>query len=126
MSTVSYASGRRATSHISPDASASKACSHIGPNEVIIPSGSIKSIIQNENYDDDTGYIIEHHNNLIHVTFWAFTDDENIVERNVCYNSLDDLYNESKLFIRSSLIDLSLLHKSKYKMMCDFVKYYEA
>lgn len=86
---------------------------------------SNKIIISNENYNDDMGYIIENHDNLIAVTFWAFTHDKNIVEKNICYNSLRDLYNESLWFTNSSLTNESLLHKSKHKMMCDFIKYYK-
>ena len=87
-----------------------------------------KFILANENYNENMGYIIEHYNDNICVTFWVFIkegDETKIEEKQIVYNSLEILYKDSKLFIKSDLINYSLLHESKYKMMYDFIKYYE-
>ena len=87
----------------------------------------IKNIISNENFNEDMGYLVENYDNgSINAKFWVFTNNgEEINEKNVKFNSLRDLYDESKIFVNSDLINHSLLHESKYKMMCDFIKYYE-
>jgi hypothetical protein len=88
--------------------------------------GQSHYVIKNEEYTDDMGYIIEDIDHRIYVTFWAFTEDSNkITEKRMSYNSLHHLYNESKVFITSSLINYSTLHRSKYRMMCDYIRYYE-
>jgi hypothetical protein len=77
--------------------------------------------------DDNMGYEIGYTKcNRIFTKFWAFTNDGVMDEiKNVRYVSLNDLYEKSKIFVNSSLINYSLLHKSRYKMMCDFIEYYE-
>ena len=107
------------------------------PNKVIITN--------NENYSNNMGYIIEQYCQVpkepttksggrrpddfgqnIYTTCWAFQEDnEKIEEKGIIYNSLDNLYKQSKLFVESDLINHSLLHQSKYKMMCDFINHYE-
>ncbi len=85
-------------------------------------------IIKNEDYNDNMGYIIEYYDKKIYVTFWVFNGDienEELNEKRIIYNSLDNLYEQSKIFVKSDLINYSLLHKSQYKMMCDFIRYYE-
>jgi hypothetical protein len=119
------------------------------PTDTYHPS---KYIITNDTHNDNMGYIVEEYdaygsvatsrilpseggskatalgrsNSGIYVTYWAFiNNDEEILEKRVFYNSMSDLYEESKLFVNSLLTNRSLLHQSKYKMMRDFIKYYE-
>jgi hypothetical protein len=86
-----------------------------------------KNIISNENYDEDMGYLVERYDNgTIYTTFWFFTNNaEEINEKIIIFKSLRHLYDESKIYVNSGLINHNLLHESKYKMMCDFIKYYE-
>lgn len=90
---------------------------------------SDKIIISSEDCSDNMGYIIEHHKNSIYTTFWIFEEDdkknEKITDKRFSFISLEDLYEKSKLFVNSDLINYSLLHQSKYRMMCDFITYYE-
>ena len=71
------------------------------------------------------GYIIEHNGDIICVTFWIFKGDEKFEEKQVNYHSMESLYCDAKLFVESDLTKHSLLHQSKYIMMCDFIKYYD-
>jgi len=110
------------------------------PNKVII--------LNNEDYSNNMGYTIEQCGQAplgpttkstsycgrtpddlgqnIYTTFWAFQkDNEKIEEKRIVYSSLDNLYKQSKIFVESDLINHSLLHQSKYKMMCDFISHYE-
>lgn len=80
----------------------------------------MKSILVNENYNSPAGYIIEEDDGKIYTTFWS---EEKEVR--MYYNSLDHLYEKSKLFVGSNLINYSELHKSQYKMMCDFIAYHD-
>lgn len=87
-----------------------------------------KYIIANEDDEGTMGYTVEHgDNHLIYTTFWAFSNDnEELLERHVSFHSLRHLYDESIAFVHSALIDYSLLHKSKCKMMRDFITFYES
>jgi hypothetical protein len=89
------------------------------PNKVIITN--------NEKYSNNMGYIIEQYGQNIYTTFWAFQEDNTeIEEKKIIYSSLNNLYEQSKIFVESDLINHSLLHQSKYKMMCDFISHYES
>jgi hypothetical protein len=115
------------------------------PNKVII--------LNNEDYSVNMGYTIEQcgqsplgptaksggrrpddFGQNIYTTFWAgpigpTTKSENnteIEEKKIIYSSLDNLYEQSKIFVESDLINHSLLHQIKYKMMCDFISHYES
>ena len=51
------------------------------------------TIISNEAYYDDMGYIVENYKNSIYVSFWAFTNnDEEMLEKRNYYHSLRSLY----------------------------------
>ena len=84
-------------------------------------------IIDNEDYEGTMGYTVEYGaNHLIYTTYWVFSDDnEELLERHVSFHSLCHLYDESVAFVHSQLIDYTPLHKSKYKMMRDFIEFYE-
>lgn len=90
-----------------------------------------KYIITNEDDEGTMGYTVEHgDNHRIYTTFWVFSvdnddDDEKLLERHVSFHSLRQLYDESIAFVHSQLVDYSPLHKSKCKMMRDFIIYYE-
>ena len=86
-----------------------------------------KFILTDEDASNNTGYIIEHYGNCgVHVTFWIFKGhDEKYHEKRLLYNSMKSLYDDSKQFMESDLINFTLLHQIKYKMMCDFIKYYD-
>lgn len=82
----------------------------------------------------DKGYVIEKYNNKIYVTFWVqknlcqhpeCIECSDYNEKNMYYNSIESLYEKSKMFVNSQLINYSLLHQSQYKMMTDFITYYE-
>ena len=100
----------------------------------IPPVSDDKFILMDENYNDNKGYIIEHYGNkMIHVTFWVFQghgqgqgeDEEELIKKRCVYNSLKNLYEESQKIVKSDLINHSLLHQSQYRMMCDYITYYE-
>jgi hypothetical protein len=86
-----------------------------------------KFILTDEDASKNTGYIIEHYGNCgVHVTFWICKgDDEKYEEKRGLYNSMKSLYDDSKRFMELDLINDSLLQQSKYKMMYDFIKYYD-
>lgn len=87
---------------------------------------SKKYIVANENYNEPMGYVVKYCQNRIFATFWVFTDNnEQLFEKQAYFYSLRHLYSESVTFVNSALIDYSPLHKSKYKMMCDFIAHYE-
>lgn len=89
-------------------------------------STSQKFLIAYEDYTDTMGYTVKQETNGIYATFWVFTDnDEEILEKHVRFHSLRHLYDASKLFVQSDLVDYSLLHQSQCKMMRDFIAYYD-
>lgn len=48
------------------------------------------------------------------------------IENQIIENqSISENEKRSKIFVKSALITYSLWHESKYKMMCDFIIYYE-
>lgn len=81
--------------------------------------------IDDEDTSKNTGYIIEHHGYKITVTNWIFEGDNEKYDERVMYDSMESFYDDSKRFVKSDLVNYSLLHKSRYKMMCDFIKYYD-
>lgn len=84
-------------------------------------------LLKDEDYSKNMGYLIEQKGSApeVYTTFWVFNADGELQEKKVFYNSLYHLYEESKIFVKSPLITYSLLHESKYKMLCDFIPYYE-
>ena len=82
------------------------------------------------------GYIIEYmyNSSRIRTTFWVIiNNNKTIVEKRLIFDSLENLYEQSKSFINTYLINNMIVHpskrkitESKYKMMCDFIAYYES
>jgi hypothetical protein len=87
-------------------------------------------LILSDETSQDSGYIIEHGiRGGIVVSFWTFNDttsNDGYAERAILYKSLENLYEHTKEFVESALIDYSPLHISKYKMCGDFIAYYES
>lgn len=88
-----------------------------------------ETIISQEDVGKDFGYLIERSPDKgeVFVTFWFFErdDDDEYQEKRCMYNSMNALYQDAKVFVESDLINHSPLHIAKYKMMTDYIKYYE-
>jgi hypothetical protein len=88
-----------------------------------------KYILTHEDTNKIYGYNIKEHGEDICATFWVFendnTNNKKYHEKQIIYNSLESLYNDSKRGIDQDLVTHALLQQSKHKMICDFINYYD-
>lgn len=82
-----------------------------------------RTVLLTDEDDAGYGYLVSQSpaHPEIYVSFWGRGTET----KNVLYSHAEDLYEKSRTYTASDLIDLSPMHRAKFRVSEAFIRYYE-